>query len=47
MEEKCQKCRKQPAVKLHTCPYDEDVNDDHETLCNCCEECEIDCGDEI
>lgn len=25
------------ATEEHTCPYGVDINDDEETLCNCCE----------
>lgn len=28
----------------HTCPYAEDVNDDHESLCSCCAACEAECA---
>lgn len=41
--ELCQSCGKNPAEELHTCPYQEDINDDHETLCNCCDECRHNC----
>jgi len=27
----------------HTCPYAEDVNNDSDSLCNCCEGCEHEC----
>ena len=32
---------------MHTCPYKEDVNDDKESLCNCCRVCELNCRDDI
>lgn len=47
IECKCDGCGESPARELHTCPYDEEVNDDHEKLCNCCEECEGQCADDI
>lgn len=28
----------------HTCPFNEEVEDDFETLCNCCKECENECA---
>lgn len=31
----------------HTCPYREDVCDDHETLCTCCDSCVSQCVQEI
>lgn len=31
----------------HTCPYAEDVNGDHTTLCVCCVECQNDCYQDI
>jgi hypothetical protein len=36
-----------PADYEHTCPFREDVNDDSESLCNCCASCEAQCGLEI
>ncbi len=33
--------------KLHTCPYQEDIKGDSETVCNCCDECEQNCMAEI
>ena len=38
---------KHEAQTLHTCPFLHDVRDDEETLCDCCEECETECGQEI
>jgi len=40
-EGKC-KCGKE-AQPSHTCPYQEDINNDHEFKCNCCEDCEEQC----
>lgn len=34
-------------VKLHSCPYESEINEDVDTLCNCCESCESFCGEEI
>lgn len=28
----------------HTCPYAEEIDDDHESLCTCCEECTHQCA---
>lgn len=35
------------ANEAHTCPYAEEINDDHETLCTCCSECQRECADDI
>ena len=34
-------CKEQ--AQPHTCPYQEDVNDDKGYLCTCCHECRGDC----
>lgn len=39
-------CKNAP-VEEHTCPYAEDINGDHETLCTCCEDCTRECADDI
>ena len=39
---KCPHCNGE-GLEAHTCPYQSDVNDDHETLCNCCADCEHEC----
>ena len=31
----------------HVCPYDEDVNDNPNSMCHCCRECEQECCDDI
>ncbi len=31
----------------HTCPYEEDINDDHDSVCHCCPFCEQQCYDDI
>lgn len=43
--EKC-KCGKS-ATANHPCPYKSEINDDDETLCNCCDDCELECRDSI
>jgi hypothetical protein len=45
--ELCDNCGKNPASKPHTCPFQAEINDDEETLCNCCDECKQDCADDI
>ena len=32
-----------PGTDLHPCPYKTEINDDHDTLCNCCTVCEREC----
>ena len=43
--EKC-RCGSDPE-SLHICPYQQDINGDSETLCNCCSECEHQCAQDI
>ena len=35
------------AEEPHVCPYNVEINDDEETLCNCCDDCKQDCIDSI
>jgi hypothetical protein len=42
MENQCERCENE-AEELHTCPFQEDINDDSETLCNCCAACQHEC----
>ncbi len=44
-DSKCEKCQKADACDPHLCPYQQDINDDQESMCNCCEDCEQDCSD--
>jgi hypothetical protein len=39
----CDCASKGIAQAPHTCPYAEDINNDSESLCNCCAECEHQC----
>jgi hypothetical protein len=42
------KCGKNPqADKLHTCPFAEQINEDKESLCNCCEDCTYTCAENV
>lgn len=43
----CGRCNKNKASEWHTCPYNEEINEDYETQCNCCEECMSECADDI
>lgn len=42
----CQSCKGEPK-DWHPCPFSVDVDGDDETLCNCCDECEDNCADDI
>ncbi len=33
--------------ELHTCPFKEEINDDHESLCSCCEACTRECAMDV
>lgn len=44
-EDKC-RCGEE-GEELHTCPFAEDVADDFETLCNCCDDCTYECAMDI
>lgn len=38
--DKCQSCSKNNGTgKLHDCPYQCDINNNHTPWCNCCDEC--------
>jgi len=34
-------------IEEHTCPYAEEINNDYETLCRCCEYCQDQCRMDI
>lgn len=45
----CDKCEKNKSQNEHTCPYKVALADDNDIevlldFCNCCEECEYQCG---
>ena len=31
----------------HTCPYKEEISDNSESICTCCEECTTECAQDI
>lgn len=35
------------ALPDHSCPFKREINDDSESMCNCCEECTQECADDI
>lgn len=45
--EVCTRCKKNAKAAEHACPYQSDVNDDHETLCTCCGDCAHECAMDI
>jgi len=45
--EKCGHCGQNDAEDEHTCPYNEDINNDSETTCNYCVECQYQCAMDI
>jgi hypothetical protein len=47
MDKENDKCTCDDCYDEHTCPYAEDINNDSETLCTCCEYCTQQCADDI
>ncbi len=43
--ERC-KCDEE-SYEDHPCPFAEEINNDSETLCNCCSSCMRNCADDI
>ena len=39
----CSHCGVNPVKEPHTCPYQTELYDDYETMCDCCEECSYNC----
>jgi hypothetical protein len=46
MKKVCPSCGLNEATLPHTCPFKSEINWDDE-LCQCCEECQSTCEDEI
>jgi len=44
---KCPRCKERPVEAPHTCPYNEEINGDFTSLCDCCEACTHECCMEI
>lgn len=45
---RCKACGKNPGTEnLHSCPFNEEINDDPEENCNCCADCEHQCAMDI
>ena len=44
----CERCKGDGGTKeLHRCPYNTDVNNDPNEVCNCCNNCQNQCTDDI
>lgn len=44
---KCQKCGENDGLELHACPYEEEICENYDEYCNCCDACISECLDEI
>lgn len=42
--DKCPRCLINKSENDHACPYHEEINDDFEYRCNCCDDCRHDCA---
>ncbi len=47
MAKKKDKCTCSEETSEHTCPFLSEINEDNETLCECCEYCEHQCAMDI
>lgn len=45
VEDKC-RCG-DDGIEAHTCPYAEEIGNDSETLCNCCDYCSYQCAMDV
>ncbi len=43
---RCPRCKKE-GKEDHDCPYAVEINNDTETMCNCCDTCERECWRDI
>ena len=44
----CESCRKNEGTdKLHSCPFAEEIWDNHSADCNCCDDCSYQCAMDI
>jgi len=41
------KCGHNHKTEWHSCPYDEDINDDHSLKCRCCSDCQHQCAQDF
>lgn len=47
LENNCQRCDEAPGDIKHSCPFKVEINDDSETLCNCCYDCRNECAMDV
>ena len=40
-------CDNENTPEPHSCPYEEDINENYDEVCTCCVECQGDCALEI
>lgn len=43
----CSRCEKNPQQEEHYCPFQLEINDDENFLCDCCDECTHECAMDI
>ena len=41
------RCTCEDSYEYHECPYDQDVNNNPDSSCNCCEHCTYQCAMDI
>ena len=41
------RCGQPGTDENHPCPFAEEINDNHEDVCNCCEDCQYECTMDI
>ncbi len=46
-DEETDKCTCDIEYEEHTCPFSEEIHDDHESLCTCCPYCEHNCAMDV
>lgn len=46
-KEKCEHCNRNDAEPMHICPFLDDIHNDSETLCNCCDHCTHECAMDV
>lgn len=43
----CSRCTANHESEPHTCPFAEEIGNDSETLCDCCDDCTNECAMDI
>ena len=44
---KCDGCGRDGTIQPHTCPYQEEIRNNFDCLCNCCDDCMKECSNDI